>query len=60
MNSANRQTKRIAGFVAVLATVITFGGTLTLADHYSRSNLGGRDYIAAVPPMAPVVLKKAG
>ncbi|MFA7279664.1 MAG: hypothetical protein WC100_06185 [Sterolibacterium sp.] len=60
MNSANKQAKRIAGFVAIMATVFTLGGTLALADHYSRSNLGGQDYIAAVPQSAPAVLKKAG
>ena len=60
MNTVNRQTKRIAGFVAILATVFTVGGTLTLADHYARSSTGGQEYLAAAHHAAPIVLKKAG
>jgi hypothetical protein len=60
MNSVNIQTKRIAGFVAILATVLICGGTLTLADHYARSSTGGQNYLAAAHQATPVVLKKAG
>ena len=58
MNTSN-QTKRIAGFVAILATVFTIGGTLTLANHYARSSTGGQEYLATAHQTAPAVLKKA-
>jgi hypothetical protein len=33
----SRQTQCIAGTVAALATLLTMGGTLTLAEHYART-----------------------
>lgn len=60
MNSTNKQAKRIAGFVAIMATVFTLGGTLALADHYSRLSTGVPDYIVAVPQSSPAVPKNAG
>jgi len=60
MNSLNKQTNRVAGFVAILATVMTCGGTLTLADHYAHAGPVGQNYLAASHQAAPVILKKAG
>ena len=33
----NRRTQCIAGAVAALATLLTLGGTLTLAEHYAQT-----------------------
>lgn len=57
MMPVSKQTKRMVGFISVVATVFTLGGTLTLAEHYSRSSTDGRDYMAVahhVPPVAAV------
>lgn len=60
MNSLNKTTNGIAGFVAILATLVICGGTLSLADHYSRSGPGGQDSLVAVHQAAPAVLKRVG
>lgn len=60
MNALNKTTNGIAGFVAILATVIICGGTLSLADHYARSGTGGQEYLAAAHQAAPAALKRAG
>jgi len=57
MITVTRQTKSLAGFVAIAATVFTCGGTLILAEHYSGSSAAGQDYLAAAHQAA--VLKKA-
>ena len=36
----NRQTRWMAGTVAALATSLTMGGSLTLAEHYARTGTG--------------------
>ena len=36
----NRRTQCIAGVVAALATLLTLGGTLTLATHYAQTGAG--------------------
>ena len=65
MNSAiaiNRHTRRIAGFAALLATLFTTVGTLTLAEHYARTGKDGRAYMAANPAAryaVPVVSRHA-
>lgn len=33
----SRQTQCVAGTVAALATLLTLGGSLTLAEHYARA-----------------------
>lgn len=44
MNSMISVSKRqLAGLAAAVATLITVGGTLTLADHYARSSLSGQE-----------------
>jgi len=60
MNSLTKQTNRIAGFVAILATVVICGGTLALADHYSHAGAGGQEYVVAAHQTAPAALKRAG
>jgi len=59
MNSLNNKTNRIAGLVAILATAVTCGGTLTLADHYARSGSGGQQYLAAAHHATSVAPKRA-
>ena len=59
MTKAGKQTKRLAGLVAVVATMFTFGGTLSLAEHYSKSGMDNLDYLAAVHQAVPVVQKDA-
>ncbi|MFA6312072.1 MAG: hypothetical protein WCV99_11235 [Sterolibacterium sp.] len=62
MNSiiaVSKQTKGLVGLVAIVATVFTCGGTLTLAEHYSRSSMDGRDYLAASQQGVPADLKQA-
>lgn len=62
MNSiiaVSKQTKSLVGLVAIVATVFTCGGTLTLAEHYARSSMDGRDYQAAAHQAVPAVLKQA-
>lgn len=39
MAAVNRQTQLVAGVSAVLATLVSFGGQLSLADHYAQSGL---------------------
>jgi len=49
MNSVittSKQVKRMAGLAAIVATLFTTVGTLTLADHYAHSGKGGRNYTA--------------
>lgn len=46
MLTLGKQTKRIAGFAAVVATLFTAGGTLTLAEHYAHAGRAGHDYAA--------------
>lgn len=60
MNSLNKKASRTAALVAILATVVTCGGTLTLADHYAHSGVAGQDYHSAAHQAAPVVSKKVG
>ena len=60
MNSLNNQTNRVAGFVAILATVVICGGTLSLAEHYARSSTGGQEMVVASHQVAPAALKRAG
>ena len=45
----SRQAKWIAGTVAALATSLTMGGSLTLAEHYAQTGAGrdGSGYYAA-------------
>jgi len=57
--AVSRQTRSLAGIVAIVATVFTCGGTLTLAEHYSRLSVSSRDYLAADHQASPAVLKKA-
>lgn len=45
MMAINKQTKRIAGVVAALGTLLTVGGTLTLAEHYAQTSKFGREYV---------------
>jgi len=60
MNSLNKQASWTARLVAILATVVTCGGTLTLADHYAHAGAAGQDYLAAAHQAAPVLLKRTG
>ncbi|MFA6440808.1 MAG: hypothetical protein WCV99_00625 [Sterolibacterium sp.] len=60
MMTVSTQTKRMVGLVAVVATVFTLGGTLTLAENYSRSSTDGRGYLVATHHIAPAAdLRKA-
>lgn len=59
MNSLNKTTNALAGFVAILATAVICGGTLSLADNYARSGASGQDYVAAAHHVAPATLKRA-
>ena len=45
MITVSKQTKSLAGFVAIAATLFTCGGTLILAEHYSGSSAPGQDYL---------------
>ena len=58
MNSLNKTTNGIAGFVAILATVLICGGTLSLAEHYARSGTGGQEMVVASHQMAPIALNR--
>ena len=60
MNSLNMKTSRTAALVAILATVGTCGGTLTLADYYAHTGPVGQDSLAAAHQAAHAILKKAG
>jgi len=59
MNSFNKTTNGIAGIVAILATVVICGGTLSLADHYSHAGTGGQEYVVTAHHTAPAALKRA-
>jgi hypothetical protein len=58
MNSTNKMMNGIAGFVAILATVVICGGTLSLADHYSHTGGSDQEYIALAHQAAPAALKR--
>ena len=60
MNSLNNTTNGIAGLVAILATVVVCGGTLSLADHYSHAGTGGQEYVVVAHQAAPAALTRAG
>jgi hypothetical protein len=38
--TTSRQTQWMAGTVAALATLLTMGGSLTLAEHYAQTGAG--------------------
>lgn len=38
-------TRRIAATVAVVGTLLTVGGTLTLAEHYAHTETGARTLV---------------
>ncbi len=59
MMTASKQTKRMVGFVAVLASVFTLGGTLALAEHYARSSADGRDNMAGLQQAQPAAGQQA-
>lgn len=59
MNSLNKTTNGIAGIVAILATVVVCGGTLSLADHYTHAGTGGQEYVVAAHQAAPAAMKQA-
>lgn len=59
MNSLNLKTNTIAGLMAIVATVVICGGTLSLADKYARSGATGQDYVVAAHQAAPATLKRA-
>ena len=65
MNSVmaiNKQTKRMAGLAALVATLFTTVGTLTLAEHYARTGKDGRDSMEGNPAVryaAPVASRHA-
>lgn len=59
MNTQNKTTKGIAGFVAILATVLICGGTLSLADHYSHAGSGGHEYVVAAHQTVPAARNPA-
>jgi hypothetical protein len=48
--TTSRQTQWIAGMVAALATLLTMGGSLTLAEHYAQTGASqdASGYYAAV------------
>jgi hypothetical protein len=57
------QTKHMAGFAALVATLLTTGGTLALADHYARTAGDAQVYMAGNPPArqaAPAVRAQPG
>lgn len=60
MNSLNTTTNGIAGIVAILATVVICGGTLSLADHYSHAGTGGQEFVVATHQAAPAAMNRAG
>ena len=35
--AVSKQTRRIVGFVALVATILIMGGIMTLAEHYSHT-----------------------
>lgn len=41
MMTASKRTQWIAGTVAVLASLLTVGGPLVLAEHYAQTGAGG-------------------
>lgn len=46
----SRQTKRMAAFAALVATMLTTGGTLALAQHYAQTAGDAAVYMAGNPP----------
>ena len=38
-------TRRIAAIVAVFGTLLSVGGTLTLAEHYAHNDAGARTWV---------------
>jgi len=44
--ATSRKTKRMAGLAALVATLFTTAGTLTLAEHYAHTGKAGRNDMA--------------
>lgn len=62
MMAINLQTKRMAGIAAALGTLLTVGGTLTLAEHYARTSVQAREYVtcnSATGSVAPAGNRQA-
>ena len=62
LTTISKQTKRMAGITALVATMFTAGGTLALADHYARTAGDGQAYMAGNPAAqcaAPAVSRQA-
>lgn len=51
----SKQTKRAAGFAALVAALLTAGGTLALADHYAQAARDADTYLAGNPPQRAAV-----
>jgi hypothetical protein len=62
VTTISKQTRRIAGVAAVVATLFTTGGTLALAEHYAQGGTGAQGYAAANPAVqqaAPAAIGRA-
>lgn len=58
--ATSRKTKRMAGLAALVATLFTTAGTLTLAEHYAHTGKAGRnDMAAAAQHAAPAAGRHA-
>ncbi len=49
VTTTNKQTRRIAGFAAVVASLFCIGGTLLLAEHYAQTGTEASEQLAARP-----------
>ena len=47
VTTTNKQTRRIAGFAAVVASLFCIGGTLLLAEHYAQASTEASEQLAA-------------
>ena len=45
--AVSKNAQGLAGILATLATLVTMGGTLSLADHYASMSPAGSEYVAA-------------
>lgn len=62
LTTISKQTKRMAGIAALVATMFTTGGTLALADHYARSAGDAQVFMAGNPAaqcVAPAANRQA-
>lgn len=49
MYSIDKQVRRMAGVAAIVASLVSVGGTLSLAEHYAQAGGSGAEQVAAAP-----------